>query len=176
MKKISVKELIKEVKTGPFLLYCEMPMGYAEGLPVLQIRNGQLCLAIPFLRYQMTGQTDKTLVYPIRFVVTVLLPEGKVVGYQDLKVAPQFEKVDFTKPVGLFRHEAVKHMTKTEYTRKRKELLGMYDKVINALLYGEAYTQEDEAAMRQLLQIMVEPSQLPIYKALDEDFYTKYLD
>ena len=98
-KKICVKEILREVKTSPFLLYCEMPMGYVEGLPILQIRNGNLCLLIPFLRYQITGEVDKTLVYPIRFAVTVLLPEGKVMGYQDLKIHPQFAKVDFTKPV-----------------------------------------------------------------------------
>lgn len=174
-KKICVKEILREVKTSPFLLYCEMPMGYVEGLPILQIRNGNLCLLIPFLRYQITGEVDKTLVYPIRFAVTVLLPEGKVMGYQDLKIHPQFAKVDFTKPVGLFRHEAIKGFTKSEYAKKREELLGMYDKVANALLYGGEYTEEDEEAMRKLLQIMVEPSQLPIYKALDEDFYEKYL-
>ena len=34
-KKISVKTLLREVKTSPFLLYCELPMGYVEGLPVV---------------------------------------------------------------------------------------------------------------------------------------------
>lgn len=174
-KKISVKALVKEVKTSPFLLYCELPMGYVEGLPILQIRNGQLCIMIPFLKYQVTGKVDQTLVYPIHYTVTVLLPEGKIMGYQDVSVLPHFSKVDFTKPVGLFRHEAIKQWGKKEYAAKREELFSMYDKVANALLYGDDYTEEDEAAMRNLLQIMVEPSQLPIYKVLDEDFYDKYL-
>ena len=174
-KKISIKTLLREVKTSPFLLYCELPMGYVEGLPVLQIRNGQLCLLIPFLKYQITGKADQTLVYPIRYTVTVLLPEGKVVGFQDLGIQPQFCNVDFNKPVGLFRHEAIKQWGKKEYNAKREELLGMYDKVANALLYGEAYTEEDEQEMRTLLQTMLEPSQMPIYKVLDEDFYEKYL-
>lgn len=174
-KKISVKRLVREIKTSPFLLYCELPMGYVEGLPILQIRNGQLCLTIPFLKYQVTGKVDQTLVYPIRYAVTVLLPEGKVLSFQDLSVMPQFAKVDFNKPVGLFRHEAIKQWGKKEYTAKREELLGMYDKVANALLYGDAYTEEDEQAMRAALQTMVEPSQLPIYKVLDGDFYEKYL-
>lgn len=174
-KKISVKALVREVKTSPFLLYCELPMGYVEGLPILQIRNNQLCLVIPFLKYQVTGKVDQTLVYPIRYTVTVLLPEGKIMGYQDLGLTPQFAKVDFTKPVGIFRHEAIKQWGKQEYAAKRDELFGMYDKVVSALLYGTEYTEEDETAMRQLLQTMVEPSQLPIYKVLDEDFYDKYL-
>ena len=71
--------------------------------------------------------------------------------------------------------DAIKQWGKKEYSAKREELLGMYDKVANALLYGEAYTEEDEQEMRTLLQTMLEPSQMPIYKVLDEDFYEKYL-
>lgn len=174
-KKISVKTLVREVKTSPFLLYCELPMGYVEGLPILQIRNGQLCLLIPFLKYKVTGKVDQTLVYPIRYTVTVLLPEGRILGFQDLSAMPQFSKVDFNQPVGLFRHEAIKQWGKKEYSEKRDELLALYDKVANALLYGTEYTEEDELAMRSLLQAMVEPSQMPVYKVLDEDFYEKYL-
>lgn len=174
-KKFSVKEMLQELKVSPFLLYCEMPMGYVEGLPILQVRNDSLCMVIPFLRYQITGKVDQTLVYPIRYTVTVELPEGKLTAFQDLRVIPQFAKVDFSKPVGLFRHDAIRHMNKKEYAAKRDELFGMYDKIVDALIHGAAYTEEDDAAMRKLMKIMVEPSLLPIYKVLDEDFYHKYL-
>lgn len=173
--KISVKDVLKELKTSAFVLNCEMPMGYTAGLPILQIRNEQLCLLAPFLKYRVTGQVDKTLVYPIRYTVTVVLPEKKVVDYSDLSFQAQYQNVDFTAPVGLFRHEAVKNLTKQEYQQLREELLEQYDKVANALLYGSDYCAEDEQRMRQLLRTLVEPSLLPIYKALDEDFYAKYL-
>ena len=52
---------------------------------------------------------------------------------------------------------------------------GIYDKVANALLYDAPYTEEDDAKMRSLLQKLCEPSLLPFYKALDGDFYNKYL-
>ena len=44
-----------------------------------------------------------------------------------------------------------------------------------ALLLGEAYGEEDETTMCRLMQQLTEPSLYPIYRALDEDFYSKYL-
>ena len=121
--KCSVEKILKELKTNPLFLNLELPLGYTAGLPLLQIRNEQLCLQIPYLKYRVTGVVDKTLVYPIRYVLTLVLPEKKLVDFQDLSFQPQFRKVDFNSPVGLFRHEAVQHMTKTEYWNTRSELL-----------------------------------------------------
>lgn len=172
---INVKDILRGTKSDSFILNCNMPMGYSAGLPILHIRNEELCLTIPFLKYRVTGQVDKTLVYPIRYTTTMLLPEKTFIEFRNLAYQPRFQKVDFSKPVGLFRHEAVKHLTKQEYQSARDELLGLYDKVIRALLYGEEYGAQEEQRMKQLLQMLVEPSLLPIYKALDGDFYNKYL-
>lgn len=172
---ISVKEILNTLKSNEFVLNCQMPLSYVPGLPLLQIKNGNLCLMVPFLRYKVTGQPDKTLVYPIRYTVTFVLPEKQAVDFSDLKYNSRYSKVNFDAPVGLFRHEAVKHMSKQEYKQARTELLAHYDKVIDALLNDAPYTQEDEQAMASLLHTLVEPSLLPIYKALDEDFYNKYL-
>ena len=149
-------------------------MGYTCGFPILEIRNDRLCITLPYLRYQVTGETDKTLVYPIRYVVTMVLPEEKPVEYKDLEYDYLFSKVDFKQPMGLFRHEAIKHLNKKEYEELRTELYSCYDKVIDALLNEVEYSEEDEYRMRELLQMLVEPCQLPVYKALNEDFYDKY--
>lgn len=173
--KCSVEKILKELKTSPLFLNLALPLGYTPGIPLLKVCNEQLCLQIPYLKYRVTGVVDKTLVYPIRYVLTLVLPEKKLVDFQDLSFQPQFQKVDFNAPVGLFRHEGVRHMNKAEYRQARKDLFAHYDKVIQALLYGAEYTPEEETQMRTLLRAMVEPSQLPIYRALDEDFYNKYL-
>lgn len=47
--------------------------------------------------------------------------------------------------------------------------------MINSLIYCTDYSAEDEKRMKELLQLLVEPSLLPMYKALDNDFYNKYL-
>ena len=172
---ISVKDILNQVKTSTFVLSCEMPLGYVTGMPILQIKNEQLCLLIPFMRYRVTGQVDKTLVFPIRYTVTMVLPEQKMVNFADLSFQSQYQNVDFNAPVGYFRHEAIQHLNKQEYMALRDELMTQYDKVIGTLLYNEAYSEEDEQRMRELLTMLTEPSLLPIYKALDESFYNKYL-
>lgn len=173
--KIEVQELLNKFKRSNFWLGCRIPMGYTCGFPILEVRNDRLCITFPYLKYQMTGETDKTLVYPIRYVVTMVLPEEKPVDYKDLAYDDLFRKVDFKQPIGLFRHEAIKHIDKKEYEELRKELYSCYDKVIDALLNDAEYGEEDELRMRELLKMLVEPCQLPVYKALNEDFYYKYL-
>lgn len=174
-KKICVKDILRKLKNDDFLLSSEMPMGYSYGLPILQIVNDRLCMAVPYLKYKATGVPDKNYVFPIRYVVTLVLPEVKPVEFIDLKFDELFVKVDFDAPIGLFRHEAVKHLSKKEYKAKRDELFVCYDKVIEALLNEEEYSEEDESHMRELIQMLVEPCLLPIYKVLDEDFYNKYM-
>lgn len=173
--KVSVKNILKKMRTDDFALNCQMPMGYTYGYPVLQIKNERLCLAIPYLKYKATGKVDKTLVFPIRYVITVSLPDARPVEFTDLKFDERFAKLDFEAPIGFFRHDAIKNLNKTEYEGKRDELFECYDKVIDMLINGAEYTDADEAKMTELIKMLVEPCELPIYKALDEDFYSKYL-
>jgi len=171
----SISAILKETKTNSFILNCEMPLGYAPVLPLLKIVNDQLCLVVPFARYKMTGEPDRTLVYPIRYAVTLVLPENRPVAFQNLAFEERFAQVQFSNPVGYFRHEAIKHLKKAEYQALRAELLSLYDKLAGALLGEGEYTDQDEERMQTLLKMLVEPSLLPFYKALDEDFYRKYL-
>lgn len=171
----NIASVLQSLKTDPFVLHAEMPMSYVTGLPILQILNDQLCLCVPFLQYRPTGQVDRTLVYPIRYTVTISVPEFKPLAFMDLAIDPRFGNVDFNKPVGTFRHDAIKHLNKKEYDAQRKALLQQYDKVIRALLLGEAYDEKDEETMCRLMQMLAEPGLYPIYRALDEDFYNKYL-
>ena len=172
---VSIKKLIKDLNTSPFLLSCEIPMGYAAGLPVLQEKNGEPYLMFPFLRYQLTGTVDKTLVYPIHYSVTVRARDGKPVAYQDLDADGRFAKVDFSKPIGLFRHEAIRSWNKQTYKQNKEQLLSLYENACNAILQGRSQPQEEMEQMRYLLQTMAEPCQRPIYRALDGAFYEKYL-
>lgn len=172
---ISVKKLIRLVRDSQFLVDCEMPMGYAEGFPILRQRNGELLLMIPFLRFQVTGKVDRTLVYPIRFVITVRARDGKIVGYQDLTADGRFGKVDFDQPIGLFRHEAIRSWDKQTYRDNKQLLYRLYDRVCTAMAQGRPVTREEQEPLRSLLRQMVEPCQLPIYRALDGTFYDTYL-
>ena len=171
----SLEQFIKGLKTNDFILNCNMPLGYSAGIPLLKDCNGRLCVVIPYLRYKSTGKVDKTLIYPIRFAVTVEVPEGKIVGFSNLEYAKGYSKVKFDEPCGLFRHEAIQDLTKKQYNEKRKELLGMYDKLIAALMGEGDYTEEDETAMKSLLGTLLEPCLFGAYKALDKNFYNRFL-
>ena len=175
MKNISVDSIINKLKTDEFTLNCKMPMGYCAGLPVLQIKNGSLCLLIPYLKYKITGVVDKTLVFPIRYTISVELPENRVVGFSDLAFNKSFEKVDFNKPIGFFRHDSIKNLTKDKYKALRSELLDLYGKMADSLIYGTEFSEDDDNRMKELLKLLVEPSLYSIYRVLDRDFFNRFL-
>lgn len=172
---VFIEQVKKNLKSNAFFLNCKIPMGYTAGFPILQVRNGSLCVTFPYLRYKTTGVVDKTLVYPIRYMITMELPTEKIVLFEDLEYNEKFRNIDFRKPVGYFRHEEIRQYNKARYKALYDELMQEYDKVINSLIYCTDYSAEDEKRMKELLQLLVEPSLLAMYKALDNDFYNKYL-
>lgn len=175
MEHVSIDQVKKNMKSNAFFLNCKIPMGYTAGFPILQIKNDSLCITFPYLRYQTTGVVDKTLVYPMRYLISMELPTEKIISFENLEYNEKFRNIDFRKPVGYFRHEEIRRFNKAEYKSLYDELMCEYDKVINSLIFGVDYGAEDEKRMKELLQLLVEPSLLPMYKALDNDFYNKYL-
>lgn len=167
--------LFKKLKTNAFILNSRMPMGYVPGLPLLCILNGNLCMKVPFLKYKITGKPDQTLVYPIRYVATVIIPEGHVVCFEDLALHKAFANVDFSAPVGTFRHDAIKDLNKVEYDKLRSNLLSAYDKIVNTLAFGEAYSDEEERTFKDMFNRILEPSLRPFYHVIDPIFANKYI-
>ncbi len=174
-KTFSTEALIKKLKTHAFVLNSSMLMGYVPGLPILCILNGNLCMKVPFLKYKVTGEVDKTFVYPVRYVVTVAVPEEQMVGFEDLSLKEAFAQVKFSDPVGTFRHDAIKHLDKSAYENLRSSLFAEYDKIVESLCKGQAYTAGDEAKFKSLLNTILEPSLRPFYKAIDTTFANKYI-
>jgi len=171
----STEALIKQLKTNAFIQNSSMPMGYVPGLPILCILNGNLCMKIPFLKYKVTGELDKTYVYPIKYVATIIVPEGQVVSFEDMSLKEAFAKVTFTDPIGTFRHEAVKGMNKEAYENLRSSLYKEYDKIVASLTNQEVYTFDDEQRFKRLLNTILEPSLRPFYKVIDPCFTNKYI-
>lgn len=171
----STEALIKNLKTNAFILNSSMPMGYVPGLPILCILNGNMCMKIPYLKYKITGEKDKTLIYPIRYVITITLPEEQIVSFEDLSFHESFAKVNYSDPIGTFRHEAIKKLDKQAYANLRISLYGEYDKIVNALTCGQPYTTSDEEEFKSLFNLLIEPSLLPFYKAIDYAFANKYI-
>lgn len=173
--KSPISHLYKELKSR-IEIRALIPMGYVPGMPVISIKSDQLIAVVPFLRYKVTGEVDRTLVYPIKYVLEYLIPEGQLVGFKDLAIEDGFEDFDFDKVIGFFRHESVKHMDRETFAAYKAETLSKFDQLVNYLLgENESYTVEDDKSLATNLQTIIEPFVLKHYAILDEDFYNKYL-
>lgn len=152
-----------------------IPMGYVPGLPILAIKNECLVAIVPFLRYKMTGIKDRTLVFPTRYLMQFSLPDLTLTQYSDLAFEKNFSEVNFKKAIGFFRHDAVKGLDKESYLELRKAALLQYDKLCGMLINDAEYSDEDDLKLKKNLQILLEPSLHGMYKAIDADFFNKYI-
>lgn len=152
-----------------------IPMGYVMGLPILSVKNDYLCTTIPFLRYKITGKADRTLVFPIRYLIEYSLPQKQIIQFKDLLYDSSFTSIDFSKACGLFRHETIKKLDKQQYKKLRQITIEDYDKVVQFLIEDSDYTINDEKLMIQHLSTIIEPSLISMYKIIDMQFYNKYL-
>ena len=97
MQTISMEKVKKDLLSSDFYLNCNIPLGYTAGFPILKIMNGCLCVTIPYLRYQTTGEVDKTLVYPLRYGITLELPTLQVVAFENYEYEAVFQTPRYRK-------------------------------------------------------------------------------
>ena len=164
-----INEIISEVKKSNVMR--SMPLGYSCGYPVIIVKQSRVCAVLPFLRYKVTGFVDKTEVYPVCFLVTYAIKDGVITAFEDLTENPVFENVDFGTPVGFFRHDSIKNLSKGEYKEKQAQLYSYYDSFIASLINKEEYPAEQLKEFRGLLSTLLEPSLKPFYEALYPSFY-----
>ncbi len=170
----SIEKFLNEFKNSK-PVQAIVPLGYVPNLPIITSVKGELCACVPLMRYKVTGVVDKTLVYPVRYVFTVTIPECKVISFEDLAFDSAFVNVDFTKPVGTFRHEAVKNLNKEEYAALRSRLFAEYDKMLDFLVNNAEYSDADKQSFKTLLNQVLEPSLKPFYHAIDKNFFLRFL-
>lgn len=152
-----------------------IPMQLNVGWPVLSIRDKNLCVCIPFFR-SVLNTGDNTLIYPITYTITATWNKGTVVEFKNLRFDSTFQRVDFSKPVGKFRHDAVKHLNGLQYKEKRQRLFELYDKLIDCIYQDVPFEGEDKTEFKQILQMLMEPSLKPFYKALGAKFYNSFIE
>lgn len=173
MKKI-VSTLVNDIRKREEIRLL-MPMGYVPGIPMLSVVNDRLVAIVPYLRYKVTGAEDETLVFPVRYTVTYSLPDMAFVNFADLMFDIRFGDVEFNKSIGKFRHKAIQDLDKNAYNELRGETLASFDKLADMLLFNSPYSLADDVALQKQLQRIVEPSLRKFYKAIEPDFYNKYL-
>lgn len=161
-------EMIRKSNTAKALI----PMEFVSGLPILGIRRGEICVTIPYYLVKIQSE-DKTLIYPLAYSITALWSNGMVVDYKNFNFVPAMKKLDFMRPVGTFRHEAVKHLNKEQFMELKGELLGCYDEYIACILEKRPFEKTDR--MKELLNLIMEPSQKPMYLILGKKFFEEFL-
>lgn len=153
-----------------------LPLGFTPGIPVLTVENDYLCVTIPWLRYKVTGVADRTCVLPVRYTTTYVLPECSCIRFADWAYEPDFADTDFSRPCGLFRHEAIKDLDRDAYDELRARTLSGLDALCASLLEEAPFTADTEMQLEQDLRRIIEPSLRGQYSRMAPDFYNRYLN
>lgn len=170
----SIQEFLKGINTND-VVRRNIPMGRGMGFPMLKIVGERLLVSVFYYRSELHPE-DKTLLMPPEYILTFDYPSGKLVSFENLRLHPQYSSVNFDKPLGTFRHQAIQHLNKTEYKEKKEQLYNVVNKLI-AYLGGEGeFQEEDEKALADLYGMMTEPPLHPFYRVLSPQFYARYIE
>lgn len=164
-----INDFLKNAKQMPVVQNL-IPSGMGAGFPILVIGNNQLLITLPFYRTVMRPE-DQTLIYPISHLITLLWDSGLLVTFESLTFQKKYRNVNFEKPIGTFRHDAIKGLTKAQYMSERERLYMMYDKMIASIFSQESYAEKDRQEFSKLFHTLLEPSLEPFYLEIDPDFY-----
>jgi len=169
--KLTMQEFLKLLNNSETVRKL-VPLGLGMGLPMLNIVGDTLCVTVPYYK-SVPRKDDKTLIFPTENIIIAKWPTGNILEFRSLRYDKEYQKIDFDKPVGTFRHEAVKQWNRGEYQKKKLELYCMYDTFISSLFSDELYTGEEDFS--KLLGMIMEPSLRPFYKKIGREFYNKFV-
>lgn len=170
---LSIQEFLKKMNTS-VVVRENIPMGLGMGFPVLNIVGDRLLVSVFYYR-TILRPNDKTLLMPPEYFLTFDYPSAKLTSFQSLRLDQRYQKLDFGKPVGTFRHEAIKHLNRDEYKQMKIELFDVLNRLIAYLGDEGEFTQKDEEKLHQLYSMMTEPSLHPFYNAISPIFFERYI-
>lgn len=168
MSNISVFELVTRFNHGDFRR-TSIPMGLVSGWPCIRQMGKMLTVTIPY--FSRTPGKEKTAIFPIYCSVTIPVKNpDRILDFTIYPYQSQWAEVDYSRPAGYFKHEALKDVTtKEEYQALCQKLYGYYDAMINAIEQKKPFDQENE--MRELFSRLMEPGHFPQYLKINKKFY-----
>lgn len=168
-----IKDFLKKVNCGP-AVRSYVPLGLGQGFPMLDIVGNRLLVTVFYYRV-IPRKDDKTLIMPPEYVLSFDYPSGKLARFEAVRMSPRGKGLDFERPVGTFRHDAIKNLDRAAYQAKKDELLALLDKLI-ANLGGEGeFTDDDERQLAELYQLLTEPSLHPVYRSCAPAFFSRFI-
>jgi hypothetical protein len=97
------------------------------------------------------------------------------VEYVNLRFRNPAPELQWTGEIGIFPHPEVARMTVGKYRELRRELLEMYDRMLELLSQKSSFSPEWSKRFSELLRILIEPSLEPYYRALNPKFCNRFL-
>lgn len=171
---ISLKDFLKRTNNGP-VVRSSVPMGYGRGLPLLNIVGDRLLVTV-FYYKSIPRPNDQTLLMPPEYLLSFDYPSGRLVSFEALRLSPRCKNVNFSRPVGTFRHDAIKNLNRDQYQAKKDELYAYVDKLIANLGDEGEFTDADEASLCELYGLLTEPSLIPAYRMAAPQFAARYIE
>jgi hypothetical protein len=148
-----------------------IPMELGAGWPAITIKNKQICVTVPYFLAQ-PGHGGQFLLFPISYLITLKWPNAQIVEFASLKYQKAYKGLDFSKPVGIFKHETVMGLSRDQYIAKRGELFALYDELIVGITEKRGFERLGD--MRDLFQTLMEPSLYPMYRNIAPNFFECY--
>lgn len=171
MKDISMFELVTLFNHSEFRK-TSIPMGLVSGWPCIRQIGRTLAVTIPY--FSRTPGKEKTAIYPLYCSATVPVKNpDRIVDFTIYPYQERWRDVDYSKPAGYFKHEALKDVrTKEEYQALCRQLYGYYDKMVTAIMNKKPFEQEEE--MIRLFSKLMEPGHFPQYLKINKKFYSYF--
>ncbi len=149
-----------------------IPAELASGWPCLKKVRGKLYIVIPYFN-RMPVKSGYAL-YPIYCSATIpwKMPE-KMLDFTVYTIQENWKDVDYSKPVGFFKHKALEDIrTKDEYIALCNRLYRCYDEMVLAVLENKPFAGEEK--MAGLFSKLMEPSLYPFYEKINKKFYSNF--
>lgn len=164
-----IEQLIKYIrKTALFRQV--VPMEAAAGWPIPVLKNNEIYVVLPFYGMTVKGKGN-TSIYPPVCTITVQWSNRVVVEYVNLRYNNSWTEGQWEKEAGSFPHKAISKMTVREYKKAKKELMELYDIMLDNLNKETVVSPQQKDRFTYLLKTLVEPGLVPYYKSINKEFF-----
>lgn len=147
-----------------------IPMEASTGWSIPLHKECKVYLTVPFFSTNRNSE-GKIILFPPFATITVDWKNQVPVEYVDLRFKNPAPELSWTEPAGTFPHAAISRMKVKEYEHKRRELLSMYDEMLESLEQNGFFDRQLTERFQKLLGLLLEPPLKPYYRALDPKFF-----
>jgi hypothetical protein len=143
-----------------------VPAEAGIGWPIPLRRAGQIYVLLPFFGMEPLATGGATLYRPFA-TMTLRWPDATPVEYASLRFLEPRPESEWNTPIGHFPHAAIEGISRDQYVGLRRELLGLYDRLLETLGAENApLTREEERAFQRLFRLLFDPALEPFYRTL----------